>query len=227
LHLTSSPIDWYAARAAGIAAYVVLTFVVVLGLALSGRVRSRRWGRFAVEDVHRFGSLLVGSLVVLHVLTIAIDSSLSISPIQIVVPFASDYRPLWTGVGIVAAELLVAAALANRYRSRIPDRVWRHARYAGVAVWTAATLHGLGAGTDRNATWLFVFYSASAAAVVALVLRRALRPRGRVIVVGAIAAVLAVAFISALPGAGSRERHSPPSHDLVQSSAVRSSPSPE
>ena len=32
MHLTSNPIDWYAARAAGVVAYVLLTVVVSLGI---------------------------------------------------------------------------------------------------------------------------------------------------------------------------------------------------
>jgi sulfoxide reductase heme-binding subunit YedZ len=69
VHLTSNPAIWYAARASGIAAYVVLTLTVALGLAMGGKAQSKRWPRFAVEDVHRFGGLLVGSLVGVHVLT--------------------------------------------------------------------------------------------------------------------------------------------------------------
>ena len=37
MHLTSSPIDWYAARAGGVVAYILLTTVVLLGLGLSSR----------------------------------------------------------------------------------------------------------------------------------------------------------------------------------------------
>ena len=62
MHVTSSPAIWYAARASGVAAYVVLSLVVCLGLTLGGKAQSRRWPRFSVEDVHRFGGLLVGSL---------------------------------------------------------------------------------------------------------------------------------------------------------------------
>jgi hypothetical protein len=36
LHLTTSPLDWYAARAAGIAAYLILTVVVTLGMTMAG-----------------------------------------------------------------------------------------------------------------------------------------------------------------------------------------------
>ncbi|HEV8178891.1 MAG TPA: hypothetical protein VGP54_01175, partial [Gaiellaceae bacterium] len=76
MHLTSSPAIWYAARASGVAAYVTLSVVVSLGLALGGKAQNRRWPRFSLEDVHRFGGLLVGSLIGVHVLTIAADSFL-------------------------------------------------------------------------------------------------------------------------------------------------------
>jgi hypothetical protein len=37
MHVTSSPAIWYVARASGIAAYVVLSVVVSLGLTLGGK----------------------------------------------------------------------------------------------------------------------------------------------------------------------------------------------
>jgi methionine sulfoxide reductase heme-binding subunit len=203
VHLTASPIDWYAARAAGIAAYTVLTIVVVLGLTMSGKARSSRWPKFAVEDVHRFGGLLVGFFVSLHVLTVAIDSYLPFSLVQVLVPLTARYRPLWTGIGVAAAELLVALALTNRYRRRLPYRVWRRAHYLNFAVWTAASLHGLGSGTDRSAPWMLLLYSASAAAVGGLVLWRAVRPRVPVLVGGAALAVVAVLLF---PAQGGRHR---------------------
>lgn len=204
MHLTSSPVDWYAARAAGIAAYLMLTLVVTLGLAMSGRAPTRRWPRFAVEEIHRFGGLLVGFFVSIHVLTIAIDSYMPFSLTQLVVPLASRYRPLWTGLGIAAAELLLALALTNRYRRRLPHRLWRRAHYLNFAVWGAATLHGLGSGTDRSAPWLLTLYVISTGSVAALVLWRALRPQPRTLLgiaafAGAIAVVLGTAPIVPYP----------------------------
>lgn len=164
--MTSSAADWYAARAAGIAAYVVLTLVISVGIGLAGKAQNTRWPRFAVEDVHRFGGLLVGWLVGLHVLTIALDAYLPFSLGQLIVPFTSRYRPLWTGLGTAAAELLIALAITNHYRKRLPHPLWRRAHYLNFAVWTAATFHGIGAGTDRSAPWLSVLYGICAALVV-------------------------------------------------------------
>jgi methionine sulfoxide reductase heme-binding subunit len=193
MHLTSSPAVWYAARASGVAAYVVLTLVVAIGMTLGGKAQSRRWPRFAVEDIHRFGGLLVGSLLVVHVGAIALDSFLPFSLGQLVIPFTARYRPLWTGLGIFAAELLLALAITNHYRKRMPHRLWRAAHYANFAVWTLASLHGVFAGTDRSATWLAVLYGASISTVVALIAWRvaggSLSP-SRIALGGAVGAVL-------------------------------------
>jgi methionine sulfoxide reductase heme-binding subunit len=172
MHVTSSPAIWYAARASGVAAYVVLSLVVSLGLTLGGKAQNRRWPRFSVEDVHRFGGLLVGSLIGIHVLTIAADSFLPFSLTQLLVPFTSKYRPLWTGLGIAAAELLLALAITNHYRRRLPYGFWRKAHYLNFAVWTLASVHGLMSGTDRGAAWLAIVYGISVAAVVMLLLWR-------------------------------------------------------
>jgi sulfoxide reductase heme-binding subunit YedZ len=172
VHLTSSPAIWYAARASGVAAYVVLSLVVSLGLTLGGKAQSRRWPRFSVEEIHRFGGLLVGSLVGIHVLTIAMDSFLPFSLTQLLVPFTASYRPLWTGLGIAAAELLLALAITNHYRRPLPYRFWRTAHYLNFAIWTLASLHGLMSGTDRGAVWLAIIYGVSVASVVMLLFWR-------------------------------------------------------
>jgi sulfoxide reductase heme-binding subunit YedZ len=174
VHLTSSPVDWYAARAAGIVAYVLLSALVALGLVLSGRGRLKRWPRFALEDVHRFAGMLTGTFVAIHVAAIAIDAYTPFSLAALVVPFASSYRPLPVALGIVSAELLVALAVTNRLRNRVLSyRVWRQAHYLGFAVWAAAALHGITAGTDRGSAWLLALYAVSIAAIGGLLAARA------------------------------------------------------
>jgi sulfoxide reductase heme-binding subunit YedZ len=172
VHVTSSPAIWYATRASGVAAYVVLSLVVSLGLTLGRKAQNKRWPRFSVEDIHRFGGLLAGSLIGIHVLTIAADSFLPFSIVQLVVPFTARYRPLWTGLGIAAAEILLALAITNHYRRRLPYRFWRTAHYLNFAVWTLASLHGLMSGTDRGVWWLAIIYGICISTVVMLLFWR-------------------------------------------------------
>jgi sulfoxide reductase heme-binding subunit YedZ len=177
VHLTSNPVDWYAARAAGITAYLLLSAVVLLGVTMAGKKKFASWPRFTVEDIHRFGGLLVGSFVSIHVLTVAIDSWLPFSFQSILVPFTARYRPLWTGLGTAAAELLLALAVTNHYRRRVPYTFWRRTHYLNFAVWIAATAHGIGSGTDRSSTWLLAAFATSGSAVSAAIAWRALSGR--------------------------------------------------
>ncbi|MGZ4320193.1 MAG: ferric reductase-like transmembrane domain-containing protein [Gaiellaceae bacterium] len=200
MHLTTSPVDWYAARAAGVAAYLLLSTVVCLGITMAGKKRLERWPKFALEDVHRFGGLLVGTFVIIHVTTIAIDAYLPFSIASIVVPFVAVYRPIFTALGIVAAELLLALAVTNHYRDRLPYRFWRRAHYLHFAVWTGVTVHGLGSGTDRSTPWLIGIFAACVAAVLAAIAWRFLRRYGRwVPATAATAGVLVIVLLASGP----------------------------
>ena len=195
MHLTASPVDWYAARAGGVIAYLLLSGGVLLGITMARKRAFERWPRFALEDVHRFLGLFTGAFVAIHVGTIAVDSYLPFSPAQLTVPLLSSYRPAWTALGIVAAELLLALAVTNHYRDRLPYRLWRRAHYLNFGVWGAVTLHGLGSGTDRSAPWLVAVY-ALAVTAVAWSLAARIAPRRSLGLVGALAGALLVAGLA-------------------------------
>ena len=161
-------IVWYVARAGGILAYLLLTGSVVLGLLLSGRARLPRWPRFALEDVHRFVGLLAGMFIVIHVGALFVDGYMPFSLRQLLVPGADSYRPVSVAFGIVAAELLAALALTNRYRHALPHRFWRRAHYLNFAVWLLALVHGIAAGSDRATVCALALYIGTASAVAGL-----------------------------------------------------------
>ena len=165
MHLVASTTTWYAARAGGVLAYLLVSVSVLAGILLAGKVRVPGLPRFAVEDVHRFLGLLAGLFIAIHVGSVALDSVVPFSLTQLVVPFTAGYRPLATGLGVVALELLLALAVTNRLRSRLPYRVWRRAHYATLAVWLLATVHGILSGTDRQQAWLLALYAITVALV--------------------------------------------------------------
>jgi sulfoxide reductase heme-binding subunit YedZ len=163
---------WYTARAGGILAYLLLTASVCLGLLMSGKARLKRWPRFALEDVHRFLGILAAVFVAIHGGALLLDSFVPFSFTQVLVPGTSSYRPLAVGLGVVGAELLVALAATNRYRTRIGHRTWRRLHVLNLAVWGLALLHGLTAGTDASTPWALVLYAGTAWLVLALFIHR-------------------------------------------------------
>jgi hypothetical protein len=210
MHLIASTTTWYAARAGGIVAYLLVSAAVLAGILLAGKRRVPGLPRFAVEDVHRFLGVLAGVFIAVHVGAIALDTVVPFSLTQLVVPFTSSYRPLATGLGVVALELLLAVSVTNRLRSRLPYRVWRRAHYATLAVWLLATCHGILSGTDRAQTWLLALYAATVASVaVAAALRFGRAPGARRLALGLAAAGGALATVlglAAVPQASSSTR---------------------
>src|SRR5439155_1957431 len=112
---------------------------------------------------------------------------------SLLVPGVSSYRPLWTALGIVAAELLLALAFTNHYRNRLVSyALWRRVHYVNFAVWLAALLHGLGSGTGRSAPWLVAIYTVTATSVAATIAWRFLKLRALAVAAGLATAGLVV-----------------------------------
>jgi sulfoxide reductase heme-binding subunit YedZ len=145
---------WYATRAAGVVALVLLTITVALGVAGVSRLSSPRWPRVITAGLHKNISLLVVAFVVAHVLTTVLDSFVSISPAAAVVPFISSYRPFWLSLGTIAFDLILALVVTSLLRTRISYRAWRAVHWLAYASWPIALWHGLGTGTDARLPWL-------------------------------------------------------------------------
>lgn len=193
-----SPTVWYTARSAGIVAYLMLSASVVLGLSMSARA-AFRWPRFAVEEVHRFLTIVTAAFIALHGASLLLDKVSPISLGQELLPFASNYRPFAVGLGIVAAELTAAIGVTNLLRKRIPHHLWRRAHYLTLVVWLSATVHGLLAGTDRADPWFLALVGMAVASVGLGALSRFAKQAAPAaiggVAVSAAVTVLALAFV--------------------------------
>jgi DMSO/TMAO reductase YedYZ heme-binding membrane subunit len=167
-------ITWEAARSSAFVAYALLTASVTVGLALSLGWRSPRWPRFVTNETHRFVTLLALIFTGVHTLSVAVDPFIRFSLPEIVVPFASHYRPLWIALGIVGTYLLVAVYASEWVRPRVGYAWWRRFHTLAFAVYVLATLHGLGTGSDTRTPWAVLVYGASIVLVGALLTLRLL-----------------------------------------------------
>ena len=86
-----------------------------------------------------------------------------------VVPFVTDYRPLWIGLGTLSSDILVALALTSVMRRQLGYRVWRGLHWAAYSCWPIAVLHGLGSGSDTKTGWMLALTLACVGAVVVAV----------------------------------------------------------
>lgn len=165
---------WYLTRASGAVALVLLTASVVIGIAAIARLSGPGVPRFVVDGIHRTASLLAVVFLVVHIITSVLDSFVSISFVNAVIPFTGSYRPLWLGLGAVAFDLMLAVAITSLVRDRMGQVAWRAVHWLSYAVWPVAVVHGFGTGSDVHQGWLEAINVACILAVLAAVVGRAM-----------------------------------------------------
>lgn len=153
---SSSTAYWYATRASGAMALILLTLVVALGVVDVTRLASARWPRFLTDAVHRRMALLAVAFLAVHVVTTVLDTYVRIGWLDVVVPLHSSYRALGVGLGAAAFDLLLALILTSLLRARIGARTWRRVHWLAYACWPLALLHGYGTGSDSNHGWMLL-----------------------------------------------------------------------
>jgi sulfoxide reductase heme-binding subunit YedZ len=168
------PTFWLLARASGLTAYALLTCSVLAGLVVKSRPFGRAVRPAAAADVHRFLALLGLGMLVLHGVALTLDRTIHLSPVALVVPGASSYRPLPVALGVVACELAALIVVSFPVRRRIGMRNWRRLHWLTYLVFAAATVHGLAAGTDSARPWASDLYLGAVTAVVFAAAWRAL-----------------------------------------------------
>ncbi len=145
---------WYATRATGLVAFLLLTVCVVLGLMTVVRYSAPKLPRFVTVGLHRNTSLLAVVFLALHVLTTVVDTYTSIALSSAFIPFSSDYRTFWLGLGTVASDLLIALIVTSLVRLRLGFRSWRMIHWLAYVCWPIALVHALGTGTDPATPWM-------------------------------------------------------------------------
>jgi sulfoxide reductase heme-binding subunit YedZ len=163
---------WHIVRATGIVAFVMLAFSTSVGLLISSRAVPAGRTRVDLYELHTFASLLALGFAGVHALTLLLDNFVSFSPMQILVPFTSSYRPLAVALGIVAMYALTVVYGSFWARKRIGYKRWRTLHYLSFAAFAAVAAHGMLSGADSHTPWMVLVYIVSIAAVTALTANR-------------------------------------------------------
>jgi sulfoxide reductase heme-binding subunit YedZ len=173
---------WLAGRASGVVALVLVTASVGLGLTMASKIVRRRGIAPRLARVHEQTALAGLVAITVHGATLLADPWLHPGVSGVLVPFTMGYRPLFTGLGVVAGYLAALLGLSFYARRRIGARLWRKLHRATVLVWALGVVHALGAGSDAGTPWLRGFVLATGVPIVVLfairMLRRPRRARG-------------------------------------------------
>jgi sulfoxide reductase heme-binding subunit YedZ len=148
---TGPHLYWITSRAAGIAALVLSSLSVCVGLLMGGRLMKGRGPD--LRATHEALSLATLAALLVHGLSLIGDSFMHPSLADVAVPFVSGYMTLWTTMGIVAFWAMLILGLSYYARTRIGVQRWRRVHRFTALAWVLGLAHSLGEGTDAGQTW--------------------------------------------------------------------------
>jgi predicted ferric reductase len=151
-------LPWYTTRITALLSYLALSASTIYGLLLSTKLLDRFTHRPISFTLHQDLAGIGVALALVHAAVLMIDRSVPYTPVEVVVPFAGPYRPLWVGMGQLALALSLLVLLSFYVRKRIGTRVWRTIHHLSFVAFAGATAHGLMAGSDTSAGWVYAGY---------------------------------------------------------------------
>ncbi len=158
LAIDSVQVWWYVTRAAGLMGYLLIWLSTVTGLAVGSKIFDPMLERMFTYDFHEYLSLLGLGFLLVHIISLMTDRYLPFSALQILVPFLSTYRPVWVGIGIIAAYLSILVTVTFYVRTMISQQTFRKIHIWSLVAYFGATIHGLYAGTDSPLAFVQIMY---------------------------------------------------------------------
>ena len=165
---------WLASRASGIVALVLIALSVAIGLGMAARAFRKPGLPKVMIAIHEHAALAALVAIAVHGITLLGDSWLNPGPVGITVPFAMEYKPLFTGLGIVAGYIAAILGLTFYVRRRIGTKRWRNLHRLTPVVYVLGVTHTVGAGTDAGEPWLMALLIATGTPILYLGVMRAL-----------------------------------------------------
>jgi len=146
--VTLDQLLWLTSRVAALTAFFVLAAALVTGQALRSAMFEGAMRNRELSSLHRFLTICWVPFVLLHVVTITIDSVARVSPIDLVIPFRVAYAALPVGLGAIGFDLLLIVTVTSYLRRRLDPTTWRWLHRLSYVMFGVFALHALLAGSD-------------------------------------------------------------------------------
>ncbi|HEY5154618.1 MAG TPA: hypothetical protein VIJ47_07790 [Acidimicrobiales bacterium] len=141
---------WYLTRASALTAWAFFTLTMVWGTIVSTRLvqraRARRW----LLDLHPYLGGIGLAALVLHIVSLLMDSKAHIALVNVVVPFSTSTNRFGVALGVLGIWILLAVEATSVAKRWLPKKVWHGVHlFSYVAAWAMA-VHAVTTGTDMK-----------------------------------------------------------------------------
>jgi len=139
---------WYIARAAGLVAAILFFILMLSGV---GFITGHSFGflePITAWATHRALGIALGVAVVLHVVALYFDTFVPFDLKALLVPFASDYQPLYVSLGVFALYIMAAIVTTSLIWVDKKPRTWKTIHLFSYLAFFLIFIHALYLGTD-------------------------------------------------------------------------------
>lgn len=165
------------ARSSGLVSWALATAAILWGLALSTRLFPKRPKAGWLQDLHRYLGTLALTFTGIHMAALVADSYVEFRIGDLLIPFASQWRPVAVAWGVIAFYLLLAVQITSALKRKIRPRTWRVVHRLSFGIFALGTLHAATAGTDATGAIAVWVGAICLGAVTFSALLRVLSPR--------------------------------------------------
>lgn len=140
---------WIMSRSSAIAAYVVLTIVIVLGNLLSNPRNKDRWklSKYLLPW-HQALIAATYTLVIMHLFFTGIDPKSNVSFSQMWFPIHTLFHPYAMLAGSIGLYFLILVGFTASIRKRFKQ--WLSIHRTSIIIWFLVTYHGFFGGSDTR-----------------------------------------------------------------------------
>jgi methionine sulfoxide reductase heme-binding subunit len=163
---------WFIARITGLTAFAVLSLSVLSGEALRTSVLDFLAKNRALRKLHDFTTPLWIPLAVAHVIALLLDQTARIRPIDVFVPFLTDYGQLPIGLGTISLDIVLIVVLTSWLRSHMNNTLWTWIHRTAYIGFVTLFFHAALSGTDFDAPLVSALAWSTAAGLAILGLSR-------------------------------------------------------
>ncbi len=149
---------WYFTRASGLVAYILLFLLIVSGFGIKTSWSFRFISPTFAWLNHRYIGLALSFSVAVHLISLLMDNFLKFRIIDILVPFASNYKPIFLSLGIIGFYLFLAVIISSIFTMTKFYKSWRLLHYLPYPLFIVLFIHGYFIGTDTASIFVRPVY---------------------------------------------------------------------
>lgn len=168
----ASSIPWYISRSAAIVSYLVMFLVILMGTGMTTGFIYRLIDPVAAWSVHQYLAISLGVTLTIHIVSIYLDEFINFTIKDLLVPFASDYKTIYLGLGIIGFYVLLLTILFSIFLRLKSPRFWRATHFLVYPLFAVSLVHGLFIGSDSTALAMRLVYWSTGLAFAALMAYR-------------------------------------------------------